>query len=61
MGIPGPDARIIAPGAADLSTLVARTNRRGSFAAMPPVGSTEIDTAGVALLTEWINGLTGCQ
>ncbi|MBT8087233.1 MAG: PQQ-dependent sugar dehydrogenase [Gammaproteobacteria bacterium] len=61
VGIPGPDARIIAPGAAGLSTLVARTNRRGGIAAMPPVGSTEIDTAGVALLTEWVNGLTGCQ
>ena len=61
VGIPGPDARIIAPGAAEYSTLVARTNRRGGFAAMPPVGSTVIDTAGAALLTDWVNGLTGCQ
>jgi uncharacterized repeat protein (TIGR03806 family) len=61
VGIPAADARIIAPGAADHSTLVVRTNQRGDFAAMPPVGSTVIDTAGVALLTEWVNGLTGCQ
>jgi mono/diheme cytochrome c family protein len=56
-----PNARIIAPGDAGSSTLVARTNRRGGIAAMPPVGSTVIDTAGVALLTDWVNGLTGCQ
>ena len=55
------NARIIAPGAAASSTLVARTNRRGDFVAMPPVGSNVIDTAGVALLTEWVNALTGCQ
>ena len=55
------DARIIAPGDAARSTLVARTNRRGDFVSMPPVGSTVIDTAGVTLLTDWVNGLTGCQ
>ncbi|MDH3578530.1 MAG: PQQ-dependent sugar dehydrogenase [Gammaproteobacteria bacterium] len=55
------NARIIAPGDAARSTLVARTNRRGDFVAMPPVGSTVIDTAGVTLLTDWVNGLTGCQ
>ncbi len=55
------DARIIAPEDAARSTLVARTNRRGDFVAMPPVGSNVIDTDGVALLTEWVNELTGCQ
>jgi len=28
---------------------------------MPPIGSTVVDAAGVALLTDWVNGLTGCQ
>jgi len=55
------DARIIAPEDAARSTLVARTNRRGDFVAMPPVGSTVVDTEGVALLTEWVNELTSCQ
>jgi len=55
------DARIIAPGDAARSTLVARTNRRGDFVAMPPVGSNAVDTEGVALLTEWVNELTSCQ
>lgn len=55
------NARIIAPGDAARSTLVARSNRRGDIDAMPPVGSTAVDTAGVALLTDWANGLAGCQ
>jgi len=54
-----PSARIIAPGNADGSVLVARMNRRDSKA-MPPLSSTVIDTAGVALMTEWINSLTNC-
>jgi len=55
------NARIIAPGDATSSTLVARTNLRDDIAAMPPVASNVIDTEGVALLTDWVNGLTGCQ
>jgi uncharacterized repeat protein (TIGR03806 family) len=55
------NARIIAPGDAARSTLVARMNRRGDNVAMPPVGSTVIDTAGVTLLTNWVNALTVCQ
>jgi hypothetical protein len=35
-------------------------NRRDSHA-MPPLGSNVVDTAGVSLLTQWIDGLTGCQ
>ena len=55
------DARIIAPGDAARSTLVARMSRRGDNVAMPPVGSTVVDTAGVALLTDWVNSLASCQ
>ncbi|MGI9237921.1 MAG: hypothetical protein ACR2QZ_11025, partial [Woeseiaceae bacterium] len=55
------NARIIAPGEAARSTLIARTDRRGDDVAMPPVGSTEVDSAGVTLLTDWVNALTGCQ
>ena len=53
------DARIIAPGNAARSVLVARANRRDA-AAMPPVGSTVVDATGVALLTSWIDALAGC-
>lgn len=52
--------RIIAPGDAARSVLVARTNRR-DVAGMPPLGSTVVDAAGVALLTDWVTGLADCN
>ena len=57
----GATARIIAPGSANNSVLVSRMNRRNDSNQMPPVGSNQIDTAGVALLTQWINELAGCN
>lgn len=56
----GANARLIAPGSATNSLVANRMNRRDSFA-MPPLGSNQVDTAGVALLTQWIDGLAGCQ
>lgn len=55
----GADARLIAPGDAERSIIVNRMNRRDEHA-MPPIGSNQIDTAGVALITEWVDGLSGC-
>jgi len=55
----GTGARLIAPGNASASIIVNRVNRRDANA-MPPVGSNQVDAAGVALLSEWINGMTGC-
>lgn len=57
----GAAARIIAPGSAPNSVLVARVNRRNDTNQMPPIGSNQIDAAGVALLTQWINGLANCN
>ena len=54
-----PNARIIAPGSSASSVLVARMNTRNQNA-MPPLASNLIDAAGVALLTQWIDGLSGC-
>jgi uncharacterized repeat protein (TIGR03806 family) len=54
------DARLIAPGDAARSIVLARANRRDSTG-MPPVGSALVDDAGVALLREWIDGLSSCQ
>ncbi len=55
-------ARIIALGNASRSVLVERVNRRDTQSiGMPPVGSTVVDTAGVTLLTDWVNGLGSCQ
>jgi uncharacterized repeat protein (TIGR03806 family) len=51
---------IIAPGNASRSVLVARTDRR-DIVGMPPLGSTIVDADGVTLLTDWINGLAGCN
>jgi hypothetical protein len=35
-------------------------NRRDAFA-MPPLGSNRVDAPGASLLTQWIDGLAGCQ
>jgi len=53
------NARLIAPGDAARSVLVARMNRR-DLNGMPPIGSSVIDSSGVALLTAWINSLGSC-
>jgi len=55
----GADARLIAPGSSANSVVVNRANRRDSNG-MPPVASNEVDADGVALLTQWIDGLSGC-
>jgi uncharacterized repeat protein (TIGR03806 family) len=54
------NARVIAPGDASRSVLIARVNRTGADM-MPPLARHAIDTAGVALLTEWVNSLAGCN
>jgi len=56
----GAAARIVAPGSAASSVLVARTNRRDANG-MPPLASGIVDAAGVALLQQWIDSLTTCQ
>ncbi len=53
-------ARIIAPGDAARSVLVARMDVR-DVNAMPPLGSTVVDEAGVTLISDWINGLANCN
>ncbi|MEO8064220.1 MAG: PQQ-dependent sugar dehydrogenase [Pseudomonadota bacterium] len=54
------DPRRIAPGSAARSVVVARVNRTGADA-MPPLMRHTIDTAGVQLLTDWVNGLANCN
>jgi hypothetical protein len=56
----GAAARIIAPGSAANSVLVARMSKRDANG-MPPLASSIVDAAGVALIQQWINGLTTCQ
>jgi mono/diheme cytochrome c family protein len=53
------NARLIAPGAPERSVLLARSARRDA-SAMPPLASTRIDDAGVALLSDWIASLGSC-
>ena len=48
-----PSNRIIFPGSTNLSLIHARMSTRGS-GAMPPLGSSLVDTNGVALLARWI-------
>jgi uncharacterized repeat protein (TIGR03806 family) len=54
------DPRLIAPGSAARSIVVARVNRTGADQ-MPPLARHTIDTAGVQLLTDWIDGLAACN
>lgn len=54
------DPRLIAPGSAARSVVVSRVNRVGANA-MPPLARHQIDTQGVQLLTDWINGLANCN
>lgn len=55
----GANARLIAPGSAASSLIVNRMNRRDQHA-MPPFASNQVDASGLALLTRWIDSLTGC-
>ena len=54
------NARLIAPGAAARSVLIARMSRRDAHG-MPPLGSAQVDAEGAALLTSWVNSLTNCN
>ena len=54
------NARLIAPGDAARSVLIARMNRRDANG-MPPVGSAQVDTAGATLLSDWVNSLANCN
>jgi uncharacterized repeat protein (TIGR03806 family) len=56
----GVAARIIAPGSAANSVLLARINRRDA-SQMPPLATNVIDSAGVTLIRDWITSLTTCQ
>lgn len=56
----GAAARIIAPGSAASSVLVARMMRRDANG-MPPLASSVVDAQGVALLQQWVDSLTSCQ
>jgi uncharacterized repeat protein (TIGR03806 family) len=58
LGVANP--RLIAPGSAARSIVVERMNRTGT-GAMPPLARHEIDTEGVELLSEWIDGLASCN
>ena len=53
-----PDARIIAPGDPYRSVLLYRMSKLG-YARMPYIGSRVVDSAGIALIEEWIRSLPG--
>ncbi|MBI2946695.1 MAG: PQQ-dependent sugar dehydrogenase [Verrucomicrobia bacterium] len=48
-----PEARSVKPGSIEHSMLLKRISARGA-GQMPPIASTEVDAAGVALLSAWI-------
>jgi len=53
------DGLLIAPGDAARSLVVERMRRRDAHG-MPPLGSNVVDTDGVALVSQWIDSLSGC-
>jgi uncharacterized repeat protein (TIGR03806 family) len=55
-----PASRVIAPGSPMNSMLLSRMSTRGS-SQMPPIASHVVDDEGVALITAWINALSGYQ
>ena len=57
LGISG--ARLIVPGDASRSIIPNRMTRRDVHG-MPPLGTSIIDTAGVAVISDWINSLSSC-
>ena len=54
------DALIIRPGDVERSVLLERMNRRDSQG-MPPLGSAQVDPAGVELVSSWIVSLRSCD
>ena len=54
------DARILAPGAAESSTLAHRIGMVGP-GAMPPLGKGRVDEPGAEMIAEWIDSLNSCQ
>lgn len=52
------DARLVAPGSPERSVLLQRIGRRGT-GQMPPLVTTEIDTAAIELLKTWIREMPG--
>jgi uncharacterized repeat protein (TIGR03806 family) len=56
----GPGARLIVPGSADQSVILARVRDTGVWR-MPPEGSLRVDVEGADLLERWINALPGCD
>jgi uncharacterized repeat protein (TIGR03806 family) len=55
-----PMAEIIAPGDSAHSVLVARMDRRDGNG-MPPLASSLVDSDGVTLISDWIDGLANCN
>lgn len=54
---PPPYVLRIAPGSSQTSGIVGRMNARGSNAQMPPLGTEQIDPAGLAAVSNWIDSL----
>ena len=57
LGVVG--AKLFVPGAPEKSLIALRMARRDTNA-LPTVGSTVVDTAGVALVEEWSRGMIAC-
>lgn len=55
----GGAARVIAPGNAADSVMVARISRRDAYQ-MPPIATAVVDDVGVDAITAWVNGLASC-
>lgn len=55
-----PDAKLISPGKPEASIVSVRMHSKITSVRMPAFGTAVVDTRGVAVIDEWIRGLTGC-
>ena len=58
LGVPG--AKILVPGDPDHSLLWLRVHSLEKGQRMPPLATSRLDTAGAALIRQWISSLTAC-
>ena len=56
----GVSAKLIAPGSSADSVILTRMRAAPGSQRMPPLATNMVDTAGAAVIEDWINALSGC-
>lgn len=56
-----PDDKLIVPGQEERTVLIHRAAGRNSYSRMPPLATSVVDAAGVQLLQDWVESMTGSR